>query len=153
MNRVMTSKQYFQTIGLTYYLQAFSLVVFAGVVYYLIGRSETPIGDDRQWTLIVPVILLIGMATSYYLFRLMVKRIDPAAKVQQKLPKYASALMVRSALLELPGLFSALVAYLTLRPYYLGGALMMFLVFLVLKPSRTTVAEDLGLNPKERDFI
>jgi len=153
MKRLMTSKQYFQTISLTYYLQGFSLLLFAGVVMFLISRTEKPFEEDQQWSVMVPLVLLVGMATAYFVFRLMIKKMSPTARLQEKFPKYASALIVRSALIELPGLFAAIVAYLTLRPYYLGGTLIMFLVFVFLRPTKHSIAEDLNLTPKERELI
>jgi hypothetical protein len=154
MKRRITSQQYFQTVNLTYYLQAFSLLLFSVVVLFIIMKSDqAPVADDKQWSVVVPFVLLMGLATSYFLFRMMVKKIDPAARMQDKFPKYASALIVRSALLELPGLLAAIVAYLTLRPYYLGGSFMIFLLFLFLRPTKHAIAEDLSLSPKERELI
>jgi hypothetical protein len=151
--RRLTSKEYFRTISLTYYLQGFSLLLFSGVVFFLITKSDNAIGNEQDWSLIVPVVLLTGMAASYFIFRVMIKRIDPKDKLQHKLPKYASALIVRSALLELPGLFAAIIAYLTLRPYYLGGSLMMFLIFILLRPSLYTLTEDLKLTTREKELL
>lgn len=155
MKRTLTSSQYFQTVLLTYYLQAFSLLLFSGVVMYIISRSggTNPVMDDKRWSIMVPFVLILGIASAYFIFRLMVKKISPSDRLQAKCPKYASALIVRSALLELPGLFAAIVAYLTLQPYFLGGSVMMFLIFLILRPGRHSMASDLNLSPRERELL
>lgn len=155
MKRQLTSRRYFQTINLTYYMQAFSLLLFSVVIFVLIygaDKSTAP-AADIQWVYVLPVVLIIGLGSAWFLFRAMVNKIDPKARLQDKFPKYASALILRSALLELPGLLAGIVAYLTFEPFYLGGAVMIFLAFVLLRPTRQTIAEDLNLSPKERALI
>jgi hypothetical protein len=153
MKKQITSKQYFQTVTLVYWIQAFSLLLFSSVIYFLIvsgSKSSAPATNAAGWSFALPVVLLIALASSYFLFRYMVKGISPKLRLQEKMPKYASAILIRSALIQLPGLFAALVAFMTFEVYYLGGSLMMVLVFLVLRPSKQTAAEDLQLSQKER---
>lgn len=155
MKKRLTSKQFFQTVNLTYYLQAFSLLLFSLVVVFLISQSKTdiPTSTESQWQFAVPFVLILGLATAFFIFRQLVKRIVPNMRLQEKMPKYASALIIRSALLELPGLFSALVAYLTLQTYYVGGAVIIFIAFILLRPTSITMANDMNLTTKERELL
>jgi hypothetical protein len=155
MKKQITSKQYFKTLTIVYWAQAFSLLLFSFVIYFLIlgGDRSTAPSSEAGWSFALPLVLLIALASSYFLFRYMVKAIDPKLRLQEKMPKYASAILIRSALVELPGLFAAIVAYMTFEVYYLGGSLMMVFVFFVLRPSKKTVAEDLQLSQKERAAI
>jgi hypothetical protein len=117
------------------------------------GDKANAPAADIKWVYVLPVVLIIGLASAWFLFKAMVKKIDPGIRLQDKLPKYASALIIRSALLELPGLLAAIVAYLTFETFYLGGAFLIFLAFILLRPSRHTIAEDLGLSTKERELL
>ena len=155
MKKQITSRQYFQTVTIVYWTQAFSLLLFSSVIYFLIisGNKSNAPAADAGWSFALPVVLLIALASSYFLFRYMVKNINPKMRLQDKMPKYASAILIRSALVQLPGLFAAIVAYMSFEVYYLGGSLMMVLVFLVLRPSKQSAAEDLQLSNKERALL
>jgi hypothetical protein len=155
MKKRITSKQYFQTMNLVYYMQVVSLLLFGIVVMFLIMRSskaDAP-ADDAQWVYVLPIVLIVALGTSYFLFRAMVSKIEPALKLQDKLPRYSSAVIVRSALLELPGLFSGIVAYMTFEIFYLGATFLIMVAMIIMRPSRQAVTEDLNLSQKERALL
>ena len=154
MKQPITSKQYFLTLNLTYYLQAFSVLLFSGVVAFLITqRKDEAEADTQAWTYIVPTLTIVSMVIAYFVFRMMVDKIKPTQSLREKMPSYGRAILVRSALLELPGFLAAIAAYLTAHAYFLGASIMIFLIFLILRPSRNTIASDLNLSPKERDQL
>jgi hypothetical protein len=155
MKKRITSKHYFQTMNLVYYMQVVSLLLFGIVVMFLIMRgnkSDAP-AADAQWVYVLPIVLIVALATSYFLFRALVSKIEPSLKLQDKLPKYSSAVIVRSALLELPGLFSAIVAYMTFEIFYLGATALILLAMMIMRPSRQSVTEDINLSQKERALL
>jgi hypothetical protein len=155
MKRSISSRQFFQTLNLTYYIQAISLVLFSLVILFLINKTNAaPDPDDQvQWHYVVPVVVIISLTIAYVIFRMLVNKIDPSLRLQQKFPKYASALLIRTALLELPGLLAGIVAYLTLKPYFLGATALIFIILLVLRPTKHSIATDLRLSPKEKDLL
>ena len=153
MKQSITSKQYFFTLNLTYYMQAFAVFFFALVVWYLVSQGMQPVANDNMWMVVVPVVMILGLSGAYFIFRLMLGKIDKSLPLTMKMPKYAQALLVRSALLELPGLFAGVAAYLSGQLMHLAGAMMIFMVFMLLRPSRNSIAYDLQLSPKEKEAL
>lgn len=150
MKQTITTKQYFMTINIVYYMQAFAVFLFALVVWYLISQGMEPVANDQMWMVVVPVVLIVGLGSAYFIFRVMLGKIDRSLPLRNKMPKYASALIVRSALLELPGLFTSIAAYLSGQLMHLAGAMVIFMVFMMLRPTRSSIAYDLQLSEKER---
>jgi hypothetical protein len=150
MKQTITTKQYFFTLNLTYYLQAFAVFCFALVVWYLVSQGIEPVANDRMWMVVVPIIMIVGLAGAYFIFRLMLGKIDKALPLKNKMPKYAQALLVRSALLEMPGLFAGIAAYLSGQLMHLAGAMVIFMIFMLLRPSKASIAYDLQLSAKEK---
>jgi hypothetical protein len=155
MKKTITTKQYFLTLNLTYYLQAFSVLIFAAVVTFLIGqRGEVPSSPDLQmWRTLVPSAIIISLVTAYFVFRTMVGRIKSGDNIRKKTPVYARAILVRSALLELPGFLASIAAYLTAQLYFAGAAGFIFVLFLILRPTRATITQDLNLSAKEKALL
>jgi hypothetical protein len=150
MKQTITSKQYFTTINLVYYMQAFAVFSFALVVWYLLSQGMEPVANDKMWMVVVPVVMIVGLGSAYFIFRVMLGKIDRSLPLRNKMPKYASALIVRSALLELPGLFAGIAAYMSGHLMHLAGAMIIFMVFMMLRPTRSNIAYDLQLSEKER---
>jgi hypothetical protein len=158
MKNTITAKQYFFTLNLTYYLQAFSILLFGLVVAFLISqRTVSPdnvgINSVGDWHYIVPIVLIVSLITAYFVFKLVVGRIKSDDPIRKKMPVYARAVLVRSILLELPGFIAAIAAYLTAQIYFLGAAFLIFILFLILKPTRNTIVQDLNLSAKEKELL
>jgi hypothetical protein len=155
MKTPITTKQYFITLNTTYYLQTFSVLLFAAVVAFLINQRPDAVGNASisDWHTVVPVAMIISLATAYMVFRLLVGRIKANDPLRQKMPAYARAILIRSALLEIPGFLAAIAAYLSGKFYFLGAAVLIFVLFLILKPSRNSIATDLNLSPKEKALL
>jgi hypothetical protein len=153
MKRTVTSKQYFTTVSLTYYMQAFTVLAFAGVVAFLISQNQIPPGDNNTWMSIVSLSLISGLGMAYFVFRYLLKKMDKSLPLQQRMPRYARALLVRSSLIELPGLMASISAYIAGNMNFLAISVLIFVIFLILKPSRNSVAMDLNLSPKEKALL
>jgi hypothetical protein len=150
MKQPISSKQYFFTLNIAYYMQAFAVFFFALVAWFLLSQEPEPVANDRMWMVVVPIIMIISLSGAYFIYRLLLNKIDKSLPLKQKMPKYAQALIVRSALLELPGLFAGIAAYMSGQLMHLAGAMIIFMIFMLLRPTRDNIAQDLQLSPKER---
>jgi hypothetical protein len=153
MKTTVKAKQFFTTLNLTYYMQAFTVLAFGVVVAFLITRNDTPPGDNNTWVTIVSLGLISGLGMAYFIFRFLLKKIDKSLPLQQKMPRYARALLTRSFLIELPGLLASISAYIAGNLHFLAVSLLIFVIFMILRPSRTSIAADLNLSPKERAML
>ena len=154
MKTTSTSRQYFLTLNLTYLMQAFAVVAFGSVVAFLIIRnSQPPVGDTRSWIWMISVVLISGVVTAYFMFRFLIGKIKSSMRLQEKMPRYARAVLVRSSLLQVPGLGAGIAAFVTNNLHFLALSLLVFLVFVFLRPTKNTIANDLKLTPKERAML
>src|SRR5687767_14787998 len=106
MKREITSKTYRFTLNLILTAQAFALLAFSMVVLFLNATNGlSPIKEMTQtFQYIVPVSVIIFLSSAYFIFKIFLSKINRSEPLKVKLPKYQNALIVRSALLELPGL-------------------------------------------------
>jgi hypothetical protein len=150
----ITTKQYFLTLNLTYYIQAFSVLAFSLVSYFLsVQSNEQSAGDVNTWMNITAVILISGLAMSYFVSRLLMKRITQSMRLQEKMPRYARAILVRSALMEIPGLLAAVSAFITRDPRFLAVSMLIVVLFALLRPTKDNIAIDLNLSAKEKSAL
>src|SRR5688500_11157324 len=118
MKKPINSKSYFQILNSIYYAQAFMPLAFAAVVGFMISKDQTGHGDIAMWKYLVPVVTLLSLILAYLLFRTLLERIPATLPLKEKMPKYARAVLIRSALLEAPGLLAPIAAFITGEIYF-----------------------------------
>ena len=154
MKSPITAKQFFLTLNITYYMQAFAVLAFALVVYFISLQNESaPVGDVNTWMYIVIIVLISALVMAYFIFRLLVGRIQSSMKLQEKMPRYARALFVRSALIEIPGLLAAIASIITGNPQFLAVPMVIVVLFAILRPTKNSIAMDLNLSTKEKNAL
>jgi hypothetical protein len=152
MKKPINSRTYFQTLNIIYFSQIFMILAFTGVVAFLISSNITP-QNDAMWNFAIPLVIIVSLTLAYIVFRMLIKKISSSAPLKEKMPKYSRAVLLRSVLLEMPALLSAIVGFLTGQLYYLGVPIIIVLVFLMMRPTKNSIGSDLNLSPKERDMI
>jgi hypothetical protein len=154
MKTSVKTKQFFFTLNITYYMQAVAVAAFALVVAFLISQNtQPPIEDNNTWVTLVSVILISALVMAYFVFRFLLSKINPSLRLQEKMPRYARAILVRSALIEIPGLLASIAAYLTGSLHFLAISLLIFLIFVIMRPTRNTISQDLNLSPKDKGLL
>jgi hypothetical protein len=147
-----TIKNTLRTQQIIYGAQATVLFVFGAVVYYLITSGTLGKADYSMALTFQTIILVLvpaSIAAGYFLFKSMVARVDKKLSLHEKLKKHFSLVIVRNALLEVPGLFCCVAAFLTVDTLFLAGVPVILFVFLLLRPTTHSMALDLNLNPSE----
>ena len=150
----LTSKQYLFQLNLIYGAQAFFMLVF-GVVAFVMGQSTRPSEESFAGLLIyiLVAVVITSLTGAYFLFNLMVQRIGKDLTLKIKLQKYLTAILMRSALLEFPGLFASVVSILTGTQLPLMAVMFILFVFFMLRPSTAQIIQDLNLSPTERGML
>ena len=156
MPKQVNSKEYLKTINIFYYTQMSVIVAFGGVALFLIlngnaGEGNPPLAATLQTVLIFEFALSI--VGGYLLFRYMTNKIDSTFPLRKKMPKYFGALLMRSTLFEIPALFAAVVAFISVQISYLGIIPIVFIVFYILRPTPDAIAQDLQLTPEDRTLL
>lgn len=146
-------KNMVRTQQIIYMAQATVLFLFGAVVYYLVTSGSLGKPDYTNavvFQTIIVVLVPVSIAAGYFIFKYMAQRIDRKMPLAEKLKKHLSLIIIRNALLEVPGLFCCVAAFLTVDILFLAGVPVILLVFLVLRPTPDTMAVDLQLNANEK---
>lgn len=125
-------------------LQIIHLGVCAGTIiaYFIIGdiSLETlnipSIDSNSILYLIIPVLAFV---TSSILFKAQLKQIDPKLKLEDKLPVYQTASIMRWAVLE-----GANFLILILKPEFIIFGLLLIVYLIFLRPTEERITNDLS---------
>ena len=133
------------------------MIVFAAVVFALVYSGRVVPGAEQSQmqtlTYVLIGVVVIGFSASHYLYNFQLSKLDPNLDLRKKLPKYIGILLIRSACMELPSLLACIVFFLTGNYYLLFIPIFTAIVFVLLRPTPTSVAEDLKLSDKERKHL
>src|SRR6478609_1386268 len=156
MIKQVNSKEYLRTVNVFYYMQMFVIVAFGGVVLFLIqsgraGEGNPSLASTLQTVLIVE--FAVSIIGGYFLFRYMMKKIDSTVPLRKKMPKYFSAILLRSTLFEIPALLASFVAFVSVDISYLGIIPTVFIIFYLLRPTLDMIEQDLELTREDRALL
>ena len=140
-----------------YFAQASMMLVFAAVVFALVYSGKiVPTPDENltnTLTYVLAAVAIAGYAGAFFIYRQMLSRIDKSAELKKKMSSFLPALLVRSALIEVPALFAAVVMFMTAKLYLLAIPVFTFIVFYLMRPTPSTIAEDLQLSQNEKAML
>lgn len=155
MKKPVTSKSYFLTLTIVYGAQVLVMVAFSGVIFFLHSTDQLSQNNDLKDVLqyVVPVVVITSLSGGHIIFKMIISKINPAIPLKEKLPKYLSAVLVRSAIIEVSGLLGAVAAMITGEIYFLAATLLIVAVFILLRPTAHTLAEDLSLSAEDRNLL
>ena len=139
-----------KSFALMYWAMALMQVFFGVAVYVLI---TTGLLGEPDYTLAIlfqkiALILVPGlMASGYFLFRYLVSKLDPKLPLEEKVKRYFSYTLIRGSLIEVGFIFCCVAAVITHVQLFLWIAPVVFLVFLLLRPTPEGMTGDLQLSP------
>ncbi|MBX2941552.1 MAG: hypothetical protein KF860_04330 [Cyclobacteriaceae bacterium] len=153
MTRKIKSKEYFRTLNIIYFTQLGAMIVLAIIAYYLIQQGR--LGPENNtlavsFQKIIMVVIPLSFATGYILFKIFLRGISPTAPLTHKMKKYFSANLIRSAFLEIPGLFISVAALITANLLFLVIVPPILILFILFRPTRSVIAQELNLSMAER---
>lgn len=154
MTNQLTSKQYLIQLRLIYGAQAFFMLAF-GAVAFVLSQSTQHAEDSFANLLIYALVaaVIASLTGAHFIFNFIIQRVDKALPLKSKLQKYLSAVLIRSALLEFPGLFASVVCILTGSLLPLMVVLLILIVFFLLRPSTSQIIQDLSLSHEEKGIL
>jgi hypothetical protein len=128
-----------------------------GVVSYVLISTGSSGAPDYSMALTFQKIAVIFvpsmMALGYFLFKYQLSRIDPELQLEDKLKRYFALILVRGALFEIAFFYCCVAALVTGVSLFLWIAPVVFLVFLLLRPTPEAIAADLRLNSADRSKL
>jgi len=126
-------------------------ILFAAVVL-LISKNATlnlKPGNDPLFY-VAPFMLVFGIFTGSFLFKQQVAKLSDKPSLKEKLQAYQKALIVRYALSEGVSMLSIVGMILTGNVYYLIIAGVNILYFIIIRPTKFKLQDDLNLAYEEQ---
>ncbi|MBZ0246369.1 MAG: hypothetical protein K8H85_10505 [Cyclobacteriaceae bacterium] len=153
MARKIKSKEYFRTLNIIYFAQIGAMTLLAVVSYFLIQQGSLgPENNDLALSFqkIIMVVIPLSLAAGYLLFRVFLRGIRPELPLIHKMKRYFSANLIRSAFLEIPGLFLSVAALITAQVLFLVIVPLILMLFILFRPTKSVIAQELNLSVAER---
>lgn len=157
MSKILTSKQYLSQLNLIYFAQAAMMLIFAAIVFALNYFGKITGSQDEAtaslFNYILLAVVVIGFSSAHFLYGYLVSKIDQSLPLQKKMPKFTGAVILRGALLELPGMFASIVFFLNGNIFLLLIPVATGVVFFLLRPTATSITADLNLSSEDKALI
>ena len=148
-----TTKAILSAFYMVYYAIMMVMVLFSAVVVFL-PYSGAFQGDDPEFAIVLKYVIYglmpAGIVAGHFIYRQQLSTIAPTLTLRDKLSKLQVAILVRSACLEVAGLFGAVAAFITGDLSFLLFTGIIVAFFLVWRPTVATITEDLQLSGDER---
>ena len=151
----MNTKDFIRNLNIIYFAQVMMLVAFSMVALYMYasGQLAEKTDEDNIFLYAVPVLTIVFLAAGYFIFNILISKIDSSLKLTEKLTRYQVAVIVRSALMESAGLLAAVATIITGKIFFLGATMLVLVLFLLLRPTPYGITEDLKLSSEEKNEL
>lgn len=126
-------------------------VLFAAVTLFISVNpviNLKPVNDPFFY--ISPALVIFGIFMGNFLFRRLQAKIAEKPSLKEKLTAYQTALITRYALSEGASLFGIVCMLLTNNAYYLIVTGVNIIYFIILRPTKFKIQDDLGLGYGEQ---
>jgi len=151
MNKtIVTPKSYFRLLNILFAALLIGQILFAAIAVFVnytqpIASPFTP-ELQQLFLIIVPVVAVVNIAISYFIFTVKIKAIRNETEWRRRLESYQAALIMRYALMEMPSLLAIVIFMLTGNYLFLGVMAAMVLLLLYIKPSANAMVHHLQLH-------
>ena len=153
MKEYQNNKQPFMTIKTIYYAMMLGVIVFGAVIYYTAKTPAFNLDVNDIFIFIVPVLLVLGIFASNFIYKSLIAKIDTNLDLQTKIAQYTSATIIKGTLLELPALLAVVVASFTDNMLFLIFALLMLFVMYTKVPAKEKFEEEVPLTFNEKSEL
>jgi len=141
----MSQPDFIKQLNIIWLALIAGLVMFMGVVYVVLipQTTSTPM-DATVYYIIAVVLATLGMISSTFMYKIQVRS---AAQLVNPVPErlmahYQTALLIKLALLEGPGLFTVVAGLLTQQPLFAALTAGILALMIIAKPSELQFRED-----------
>lgn len=149
-------KNQLASMRLIYYAMSAPIIVFSGIIYFLISTEALGQPDYSMAILLQQIAMItvpVCLAGGYFVFRAGLQKIDNKLPLTQKLQKYFVLLLIRGAIFEAGFLFCFVATILTRELLFLMAAPIILFLFLLLRPNSVSLTTDLKLQPAETKLV
>jgi hypothetical protein len=144
--QITNVKEKVKNLNLVYKVLAATQLLMGLAVYFLV-KGQKPdysaaITLQKIGLLIVPGL----MAAGYFLFKYMLGRVDMSSRLEEKVNRYFTLIIMRAAFFEAAFVFCCIASAITHVELFLYMAPIAFLLFLLLRPNPADMRSDMQLT-------
>lgn len=126
--------------------------MLAGIIFYLKGSYDLKLSSANNILFfIVPGIAIAGLYFGSKIYQQRNKKIPSESTLMDKLEVYRGAYILKLAMVEGPSILAIMAYYVTGNLLYLLIALFLMLYFFFLKPTLSTIENDVNFSSNEKD--
>ena len=153
MNNSGNIKSSFKTIQIIYGALIFGVLAMSVLIYSMLEDPIYKVDMSDKFFIIVPILTVIGIFLSSYLYRLNIDKIESRDSLPSKLTKYQSANIIKGAVLEASALFASVASLLTNNLLYLVFTLVLLVVMYLKLPTLLKFENEVVLDMKEKSEL
>lgn len=146
-----TPKSYMNINKLLFSALLMGVVIITVVFVAITPQQEFSASNDQFFSIMVPIISIIGLAVSRGTFNQFVKQAKEKKSLKEKLLIYRVGLLIGLALCEAPAIYANIAFMNHSNQFYLIFTILCLLVMMTYKPSEKKVIKDLNLRNDELD--
>lgn len=149
-----TSKSFLTSLNIIYFALVFAMASFGVVVLFLNYSGNVTAEVDVEFALILRYILIallpVSLGAGYFLFKQLTSSIDTSLSLKEKLFKYQTAVLIRSASFEFAGMLGCVCALITADSSFLLFTGIIIVMFFLFRPTVYSITTDLNLSQTDR---
>lgn len=154
----LSLKKYFFTLNIVFFAFVVQQLFIAAIMYVLFtfGTEFGSIVDsslDNILLIVVSAFLFGGIFMSHFLGKLFLQGLKNQNLLKKKLRSYQTLVIIRLAMLEIPGFFALMLFGMTGNNLFLLPAVITVILFFLFKPSKAKLVAELQLNHEEKALI
>ena len=153
MNNSGNTKSTFKTIQIIYSALILGILAMSVFIYTTLEDPIFMVDMNDKFFVIVPILTIIGIFLSSYLYRMNIDKIESSDSLPSKLAKYQSANLIKGAVLEAPALFASIASLLTNNLLYLLFTLVLLVIMYFKFPTILKFENEVVLDMKEKSEL
>jgi hypothetical protein len=149
-----TSKTLLTGLNLIYFSLVFVMTTFGLIVLYLNYTGGMEIEVDVEFAHMLRYILIallpVSLGAGYFIFKKITSSIQSSLSLKEKLIKYQTAVLIRSACFEFAGMLGCVFAMITTDNSFLLFTGIIIAMFFLFRPTIYSITTDLNLSQTDR---
>ncbi len=149
-----TSKSLLTGLNLIYFSLVFVMTTFGLIVLYLNYTGGMEVEVDVEFAHMLRYILIallpVSLGAGYFIFKKITSSIQSSLSLKEKLIKYQTAVLIRSACFEFAGMLGCVFALITTDNSFLLFTGIIIAMFFLFRPTIYSITTDLNLSQSDR---
>jgi hypothetical protein len=149
-----TSKTLLTGLNLIYFSLVFVMTTFGLIVLYLNYTGGMEVEVDVEFAHMLRYILIallpVSLGAGYFIFKQITSSIQSSLSLKEKLIKYQTAVLIRSACFEFAGMLGGVFALITTDNSFLLFTGIIIAMFFLFRPTVYSITTDLNLSQSDR---